>query len=273
MNCHEFENIVVDLARGAVADSSLGTRCWAHAANCPRCTERLHEQEKLTAGLEALTARTETMRAPERFEARLRSELRPQFAKNDGCIVPPQTKWVRPNLNWMSPGRWAWVGAAAILLLTLVGLLALKTRTQLPDATTAQNKIVPKGTEPPSAVETKNVSNQPASIEISAGQKSGVSSPAKARRKQAAAKKSTTPARPTFRSTAQDELATNFYPLPYGSGLPLDEGWEIVRVSMPSSALAKFGVPVPGEQGSTTTIKADLVLGEDGMARAIRFVE
>jgi hypothetical protein len=273
MNCLEFENVVVDLVRGAVMDSSLGTRCWAHAANCPRCAERLHEQEKLTAGLEALASRTDTKNMPERFEARLRSEFREHFTKIDGDAANPPNKQVRPTLHWMSPSRWAWIGAAAILLLTLAGLLALKTGTQLPAINTTQNVAVPKVAEPPKVIENKNESNHPAATEISTAQDSGANSPAKARKRRTGTKKSLTPERPTFRSAAQDELATNFYPLPYGSGLPLDDGWEIVRVSMPSSALAKFGVPVPGEPSSTTTIKADLVLGEDGLARAIRFVE
>jgi len=275
MNCLEFENIVVDLARGAVMDSSLGTRSWAHAANCPRCAERLHEQEKLTAGLETLTSRTDTMHAPERFEARLRSEFRAQFAKNEVQIVRPSIHRVRPSLNRMSLSRWVWAGAATILLLTLAGLLALRSGTQLPVAISARVKNVPKVAESPKASESKNVSDHPAATEISTAQDSGANSPAKARKSRTGTKKSSTPARPTFRSTTQDELATNFYPLPYGSGLPLDDGWEIVRVNLPRSALASLGMPVAAEQSQTSsaTIKADLVLGEDGLARAIRFVE
>jgi hypothetical protein len=70
-----------------------------------------------------------------------------------------------------------------------------------------------------------------------------------------------------------DEVATNFYPLPYGSGLDLDEGWQIVRVSLRPAALASLGLALPNQQLPSGNVKADLVLGEDGMARAIRFVE
>src|SRR5690348_3384750 len=273
MNCLEFENVVVDLARGAVTDSSLGTRCWAHAANCPRCAERLLDQEKLTAGMEALTSRTDAMRAPERFEPRLRSEFRAHLAKSDGLIAGKPLDRLRLHLNWIDLSRWAWVGAAAIILLALAGVLLLRNGTQLPANLTPRNGTVARSSEPSKAIEAGNMSNQAAGIETSTKLDSGASAATSAPTKRIGTNKSDTPATPAFHSMAQDELATNFYPLPYGSGLPLDDGWEIVRVSMPGSALAKFGVPVPGEQSSTTTINADLVIGEDGMARAIRFVE
>ncbi|MCI0662570.1 MAG: hypothetical protein L0220_16000, partial [Acidobacteria bacterium] len=51
---------------------------------------------------------------------------------------------------------------------------------------------------------------------------------------------------------------------------PMDRG-KVIRVQMPSSALIAFGLPVNVERPDTP-VKADLLLGEDGMARAIRFV-
>jgi hypothetical protein len=272
MNCHEFENVVVDLVRGAVADSSLGTRCWAHAANCPWCAERLLAQEKLTAGLEALTTCTDAMQAPERFEARLRDQFRAQFARNDGHTAERPTKLVMPKLSWINPRGWVWAEAAAVLLLSLAGLMAIMHRTELP-VTTAQNVTVAKGTALHTTVGTKNALVPAVSQKESTTGRPGANSVSKSRKNRTGKKNSKTPAIPTFRSTAKDELATNFYPLPYGSGLPLDDGWEIVRVSLPRSALATLGVPVAGELTSTAPIKADIVVGGDGLARAIRFVE
>jgi hypothetical protein len=73
-------------------------------------------------------------------------------------------------------------------------------------------------------------------------------------------------------------LASDFIWLPYGSGVPLEDGWAIIRVSMPRSELASLGVtplaaPVSYTQASAPTLRADVVLGQDGLARAIRFVE
>ena len=71
-------------------------------------------------------------------------------------------------------------------------------------------------------------------------------------------------------------MTSGFIPLPYGSGLSLDDGWAMIRVTMPRSELTSLGVsvaPLSSEIVSTATLKADVVLGQDGLARAIRIVE
>ena len=44
-----------------------------------------------------------------------------------------------------------------------------------------------------------------------------------------------------------------------------------MRVELPRSALMSFGLPMNMERAGER-IKADVVVGEDGLARAIRFV-
>lgn len=46
----------------------------------------------------------------------------------------------------------------------------------------------------------------------------------------------------------------------------------VVRVELSPSALAAMGLPVNIEQ-TDSRIKADVVLGDDGVARAVRFVK
>ena len=46
----------------------------------------------------------------------------------------------------------------------------------------------------------------------------------------------------------------------------------LVRVTLPRTALVKFGLPMNQER-SSEFVKADVVLGNDGLARAIRFVQ
>jgi hypothetical protein len=45
----------------------------------------------------------------------------------------------------------------------------------------------------------------------------------------------------------------------------------VIRVQMPRSALIAFGLPVNVESADVP-VKADLLVGEDGLACAIRFV-
>jgi uncharacterized protein YcaQ len=72
-------------------------------------------------------------------------------------------------------------------------------------------------------------------------------------------------------SAASLEVATDFYPLTY-SAIPVNQG-RLLRLEMPAASLAALGVDpaaVAGpQQGS---VVADVLVGEDGLARAVRFV-
>ncbi len=274
MNCTEFETIVIDLVRGEVADSIVGTGCWAHAANCPRCAERLLEQEKLTAGLAALATQTEKIQTPERIEGVLRREFRHQLAGSEKHPANrPLTARVSPRVV-MFKTRLAWAVAAAVLLAPLVGFLATKFRTTSPATSVARVQPAQQPTQPHPSPGEENASKPSVSQGHSKPQGTRTTLVSKPRQLVVGNTDSKMPSRPTNRLSTSDELATNFYPLPYGSGLSLDEGWEIVRVSLPRSELASLGMMlVTNEQTSAETVKADIVLGEDGMARAIRFVQ
>jgi hypothetical protein len=70
----------------------------------------------------------------------------------------------------------------------------------------------------------------------------------------------------------QTEVATEFLPLTYGDPISSSlEGGQLVRVQLPRATLLSFGFPM-SEERAPEPIKADVLLGEDGMARAIRFV-
>ncbi len=62
-----------------------------------------------------------------------------------------------------------------------------------------------------------------------------------------------------------------FIPVPQGDGwTPLDGG-RVMRVQLPRSALRGFGMPVM-EERSLEQVQADVMLSNDGLVRAIRFV-
>jgi hypothetical protein len=73
-------------------------------------------------------------------------------------------------------------------------------------------------------------------------------------------------------TTAGDaEVASAFYPLAYGA-VPVTHG-NIVRVAVSPAAIAALGVETIGVNTSPTDVLlADVVVGEDGLARAVRFV-
>ena len=66
------------------------------------------------------------------------------------------------------------------------------------------------------------------------------------------------------------EVATDFLPLPY-SHVPMNMG-STVRVEVPAAALVSFGLAPLEFRKPDGTIQADVLIGDDGLARAIRFV-
>jgi hypothetical protein len=75
----------------------------------------------------------------------------------------------------------------------------------------------------------------------------------------------------SHRRPVPPEIATEFLPVAVDDGwTPLDGG-RLVRVKLPRSALGVFGLPMD-EERSPERVQADVMLSNDGVLRAIRFV-
>ena len=68
------------------------------------------------------------------------------------------------------------------------------------------------------------------------------------------------------------EVTTDFMPLAY-SRVP-STNLQVVRLAVPRTALISFGLtpPEPLDRTFTDTVLADVLVGDDGLARAVRFV-
>jgi hypothetical protein len=70
---------------------------------------------------------------------------------------------------------------------------------------------------------------------------------------------------------ATREVVTEFFPLEY-SVVPVTDG-HVLRLQVPRAALASFGVAAfDAPDNTSATVPADVVVGNDGLARAVRFV-
>jgi hypothetical protein len=70
-----------------------------------------------------------------------------------------------------------------------------------------------------------------------------------------------------------DESGGEFYPLTFtGSSNEIAPGAQIVRVELPRSSLFSMGVDLPDDERSGT-VKADLLISADGVARGFRLVK
>ena len=77
----------------------------------------------------------------------------------------------------------------------------------------------------------------------------------------------------TGRSAAPPKQVRSFefVSLPGAAGLPELESGSVVRIAVPVGALPEYGLDIV-QGGSKTTVDADVLVGQDGLARAIRLV-
>ena len=77
-------------------------------------------------------------------------------------------------------------------------------------------------------------------------------------------------ARPQPTQAAEAALYTDFFPL---SAVALDrqDAAHMVRIRLPRREMRRFGLPV-SEEFERSSIEADVLIGQDGVARAVRFV-
>jgi len=73
-------------------------------------------------------------------------------------------------------------------------------------------------------------------------------------------------------SRQRTEIVTEFLPVAGGDWLEPPGRGRLVRVMLPRAALWNFGLPMNVDR-SAEAVTADVLVGDDGLARAIRFVQ
>ena len=213
MSCEDFEDDVVDLARGEELGDAERAETLAHAEECLRCAARLDDERAVTSGLRAFAARTAGAEAPPRIEAALLRALRDPQTVERGGATPA------------SPSR-------AVVLLLLAAAAAIL----------AAIVVVPPraGSSPepaaPTAVAPATVAGGEAAAVGAAGENA------------------------------------DFVALSYGEDLGELDSVQVVRVELPRTALAALGW-AGSDSAQTGPVKAEVIVGHDGVARAIRFVD
>lgn len=201
------------------------------------------DEEKLTSSLKLLAEEMATLNAPPELEQKLRAAFREQKrAQNVVRLV-----WRRRPVYWVA------AGIAAVLLIA-ISVIALRERVDPPKPIQAHQ------TEP------LPVKEQPIVVEEQTPKQKEVVAQKPRRR---------TPRRNANNEVANHvtrEIATDFMPLGYLNAATLQDGGQIVRVELPRSALVNFGLPVNMDRYHER-VKADVLLGVDGLAHAIRFVK
>jgi hypothetical protein len=236
MECRECDNIIHDFMRAEVANEEQRTKAFDHMMRCARCEARFSNVRSLERALRALAETTDSERSAAELEPVLRSVFQQQK---------------RARQRSRSVASWLAIGMAAALLLS-VGVV---TRQLIFAPETKPTILAPPPSAQPSNVSKAQIP-EPAAMLAQETRKHG-----KSRRRV-----------PAQRSDGE-EFVTGFYPLPYAENSGHIMSGEVVRVKLRGSALPGIGFPMAlngdtaGEQ-----ITADLIVGENGLPLAIRFV-
>ena len=160
-----------------------------------------------------------------------------------------------------------WLVAVAAALLLALSVAAMWWRSDVPTQKLAQ-EAPPKQVEVP-AGPTAPPSPKEVDYRTAENQAPKVIAPPKPMRRNVASRKA--PAA-QMANHVTNEIATDFLPLGDMNPASLQDGGQIVRVKLRRSALVRFGFPVNMDRYNEN-VKADVLVGVDGLARAIRFVQ
>jgi hypothetical protein len=197
------------------------------------------DEEKLLAGLKALRDKTAGEGPSSSIEAALLGEFRRRRLRKEA-------KFVRKP--------WVWVGLAATAAAALFAVLP----TTRPEPRHVAKADI--GPALPPAV--KTVERQTAAVAPDPPQPA----PRARRRVGRMVRQSPPPVAPV------PEVATDFLPVPYAPRFTAEDRGQLVRVRLPRESMRSFGLPV-NQDRILSTVQADVLIGEDGLARAIRFVQ
>ncbi|HYP26245.1 MAG TPA: hypothetical protein VE262_05970 [Blastocatellia bacterium] len=276
MNCETFEEVVNDLARNRIMETEKRESGLAHARACDRCAARLSDERALTGGLGALSASLQDREALPHVEAALLNAFRERSTSQraSAAITEPSIPSIAlvddikgRRRNW----RVAAGVAAAILLAALVSVVALTPAPEREQRAVATDPPAPPQTPPrtPGREAPAHGGEQaaaPVNLERSVAQ-----SPSRPRDGRGQSRRKPRPEAREAEEVMAAEVATEFMPIGYGYPPSQMARGHIVRVELPRSAMTSFGLPVNHER-SESRVKADVLIGEDGLARAIRFV-
>jgi hypothetical protein len=255
MDCASFERLAGDLTEGRLVPP-LRAEMVAHAASCSRCAERFSDEQALTSDLRALAAATEDAETPEHVGRALLAAVRER--QSEPVPVPAQT----PRLPSGRP--WLWGIAAALLLASGLGATRLGWRF----APVSRQSPAPS---PSVAADTRAAPGLGSAARAPRKAATKASPPAPVvREKPAGAPRPV--AVPPREASVTIEDAAEFVALDYGDTLADVESVHVVRVQLPPTALTALGWPM-SEEADSRLVKADLLVGHDGVARAIRFVQ
>jgi hypothetical protein len=266
MNCHEFTLQLDALAHARLADAARRDEALRHAEDCARCAARWRDARTLAQALQ-LTAQAETARAPEHLKNALLASFAAQRAAPPNVVSLSSWQPRRVQRQW-------WLAVAAALAVCLaLGLAARQWRAGNNAGVTVKKEeptppqpiqtpiVIQGGSGTPAMPDKPKTSDAPPTLRVAYRKPVPRRLPAVPQRTM---RKPVVSAQPT-------ELVTEYIPLTYLATPTAIESGQVVRINLPRSSAVALGLPAH-VSSSEENIKADVVMGDDGLARQIRFV-
>jgi hypothetical protein len=255
MNCGEFRRLIPDLARGGEVQQALRGSAWHHQSGCPVCARLLEAEKELSAGFSRLSEAMSRESAGRDVELCLLAAVPAPAA-----VLPMRRSPVR---------RWVWAGLAAAAILVAVSG-AVRFDFQRNGGSPAQVEIAAVQPEVP-----------PAPVERPPEPASGLKPGTRSRTVASAPARAMAPQRDEANVGAAEQddsdgeevvIGTDFMALSGCVDADCLEDSFLVRVELPRMALSHFGHTVK-PHAATDRISADVLVGHDGVARAVRFIQ
>jgi hypothetical protein len=270
MNCNEFKRVLVEEAR--IPESGV---LEAHALECPKCADLLQDERFLAGALGMLRRVSAADQASPEIEQRLLVEFRSWRRSGTARMF---------RFAFQNSRLWLAAAAAAVIA---VGVMIWQLAPERTESLTPQKTAFPAVASPANAANQGIVAGD--AVKAAAETQGAGDTGREPRPRQAfgkartrvtsAGKPSVMAERSQFRKRVDsaDEgeprpaEVTEFFPTLRFAGNEIGTDLQLVRVQVSRRTLEEFGLTI-NPRLANRPVKADMLIGPDGLTRAVRFI-
>jgi hypothetical protein len=282
MNCKTFESMAHEIAREDLMNSAEKTKGLIHAESCEHCRSILENQRYLSRWFAEVARADSNVSAKPSTEAVLLSAFRQQAQQP---VTEPAGSLVAFPARSQ---RFHWTVAIAASLVAAFAASAMafyvfESRSSGSGNSPRNQGIAvnpaPQGESNPGKEQQSASTPKGEDVDPTANDNPGqkqlatiypvIGNAVKRPRAETTKPSSKLPKEEAY---SDQEVVTDFIPVSYSSAMTPVESGRVMRIELPRSALASFGLPM-GPGPASGRIKADVLVDEFGTARAIRFVQ
>jgi hypothetical protein len=279
MNCREHQSNLIELSRGGSVRTGGERELRDHAGRCPECARLLERQQKLSGAMHNLAAQAAAILPPEDLGKRVRAELDTFYQSSEARQRDRQIGI--GGLHVRSSRRWIPVIGGAIAASVLAGWLLLGRRAVEPGG----KHDGPSAAAAPDSTQQETTAIRPSAA--GATIPAGAPEPAVARVVKTGGDRQTTrattagetraalpgaaPVTTAAAGATPGEASEPFIAIPYTEPIAPYERASVMRMDLPAAAVMAAGLPLETRDAGER-VQADVLVGEDGRARAIRLL-